>query len=88
MTSLQGYVHATFDQLAALFPVNTYESADGDGKVSTEFTIESPHGPIYLYDWKEYDGGYACRSPAGYDWHVGGRSPLDVAFVMDLLRGE
>lgn len=86
MTSLQGYVHATFDQLSALFPVDTQGSADD--KVSTEFIVEGENGPIYLYDWKEYDGGYACRSPVGYDWHVGGRSSSDVEFVRSLLIDE
>jgi hypothetical protein len=84
MTSLQGYVHATFEQLSALFPVDTQGSADD--KVSTEFIVESPNGTIYLYDWKEYDGGYACRSPRGYNWHVGGRSSSDVEFVRSLLQ--
>ena len=83
MTSLQGYIHATFDQLNALFECDTRGS--GDDKVSTEFIVQGPNGPIYLYDWKEYDHGYACRSPVGYNWHVGGRSSSDVEFVRSLL---
>ena len=83
MTSLQGYVFATFEQLNSLFECDTQGSADD--KVSTEFIIDGPNGPIYLYDWKEYDGGVACRDPSGYDWHVGGRSSSDVEFVRSLL---
>lgn len=87
MTSLQGYVEATYDELLEAFGEPAHYD-DSDNKVTTEFTIFTEDGPIFLYDWKEYDRGEKCRSGLPYDWHVGGRNRLDTLTVERMLEDQ
>lgn len=87
MSSLQGHVLATYQELCEVFgkPTFTKPSADSDGKVETEWQINFRGHTIYIYDWKEYDGGKTSRSGHPYSWHVGGQSQEDVNFIENKL---
>jgi hypothetical protein len=81
MTSLQGYVKATYDQLVEVFGEPDYLEPSADGKVDTEwYWVDEQYGPVTVYDWKQFDGGATSRSGNPYRWHIGGsnRSAVDV----------
>ena len=87
-TSLVGssYLKATYDDLVKAFGEPTYSDPyagpgeyEGDGKVTTEWTLEfettdneNPYVIATIYDWKTYDPSI-CREGV-FDWHVGGFS--------------
>lgn len=74
--SLVGTIEATYEELIEAFGEPTYKEPSGDGKVSTEWTLEFDYHGKYvvatIYDWKMYDNGTACRSGEKFEWHVGG----------------
>jgi hypothetical protein len=85
MTSLQGYITASYATLVEAFGEPTYgPEHSGDGKVSTEWDIDG----ISIYDWKECND-QVCRQ-GYYNWHIGGRSKQDVDMLVErmYLPGE
>ena len=85
MTCLRGYVCATYDEIVSVFGDPTF-NASGDGKVSTEWEIDSDDGLVTIYDWKEYDDGETCRSGRTYEWHIGGGNDWATYFIADRLN--
>lgn len=86
MTSLQGYVEASFDELVEAFGEPTYTEPSGDGKVETEWEIMDDDTVCTIYDWKEYDNGARSRSGLAYRWHIGGRNREAVDVVSNRLN--
>jgi len=88
MTSLQGYVKASYDDLVDLFGEPTY-TGSGDDKVDFEWvlTIEGPDGAdvATIYNWKDYDNGLEAQSNPFYNWHIGGHTKLVVAAIQEYL---
>lgn len=88
MSSLQGYVTATIDQLIEIFGAPNIEES-WDEKVSTEFEFVDFEGNrLRIYDWKEYDGGWRCRDGNVYEWHIGGSEAYVVEIVNEMLDVE
>jgi hypothetical protein len=87
-TSLKGHIQATYDELVARFGKPKYDGEpSGDGKVDVEWCLEfeNSEGDSFvatIYNWKDYDGGVACKS-GPYTWHIGGKSWDSVEAVMD-----
>ena len=88
MTSLQGYIEATYGELVAVFGDPTYlrEVGDVEDKINTEWEFSGynwygEETPITIYDWKDYDGGFASRSGETYRWHIGGTEGCAVEIV-------
>ena len=78
MTSLQGYVTSTYDDLVRVFGEPQYQS---DGKVTCEWNSKFADGTVAtIYDYKE------GTTPKGvYDWHVGGFNNYAVNRVTEAL---
>jgi hypothetical protein len=77
MTSLQGYMRATYNQL-----VSRFGEPDGGGdKTTVEWVLKFEDGTVAtIYDWKE------CSTPMyEYDWHIGGKSKRAVTLVEQAL---
>lgn len=93
MTSLQGHVTATYDQLVEVFGQPHYDTPSGDGKVNTEWELEfycNEYNRIVtatVYDWKDFDGGRRSRDGQPYDWHIGGHGREAVHAVETILEG-
>lgn len=73
-SSLIGYVTTTYDKLVKAFGEPTYGES-GDGKVTTEWTLEFDTGNgksivATIYDWRTYDPSI-CRD-GEFEWRVGG----------------
>lgn len=89
MTSLQGYVTASYDDLVELFGEPTY-AGSYDGKVDFEWvlTIEGPDCAhvATLYNWKDYDNGLEAQSNPFYEWHIGGHSSLVVSILQEHIN--
>ena len=95
MTSLQGYIETTYNNLVSVFgPPN---SAGDPYKVSAEWKIDIGNGEyIYIYDWKQYSDEinedenehetYLITPMGKYDWHIGGSSKNDVETIKDLIN--
>ena len=87
MTSLQGYVTATFDELTAVLGRPTYDGPSADGKVDTEWELfDEEGGQVTVYDWKTTCG--AARGGEPYRWHIGGTNRWAVEFVSNLLNKD
>lgn len=92
MTSLQGHVSATYQELVDAFGEPHYDTPSGDGKVNTEWELEffDPSMNTYIvatiYDWKDFDGGRRSRDGQPYDWHIGGHKRSAVEAVLDGLK--
>lgn len=87
MTSLQGYVSATYNEIVEVFGVPTYDTPSGDDKVNTEWEMYDEYaGPVRIYDWKDYDGGELSRSGQPYRWHIGGNSQRACDFIANRLN--
>ena len=78
MTSLQGYVTSTYDDLVGVFGEPQYQN---DGKVTCEWNLKFADGTVAtIYDYKE------GTTPKGaYDWHVGGFNQYAVKRVTEAL---
>lgn len=75
-TSLMGYVTATYEELVNVFGREHFGQS-GDGKVNAEWCLEFADGTIAtIYDYKE-----STIPLIEYDWHIGGKSKLAVAWV-------
>lgn len=87
-TSLQGYVTATYQELVEAFGEPTYSEPSGDSKVNTEWDLILGKNAVHatIYDWKDFDGGRRSRDGRPYDWHIGGKSRMAVAEVMEKLK--
>ena len=86
MTSLQGHLTATYQDLVEVFGEPTYSDASADGKVNTEWNmmLKDNDGSEFIatiYDWKDYDGGRRSRDGNDYDWHIGGHNRMTAAVV-------
>lgn len=83
MTSLQGYIRASYDQLVAVFGEPEYGPDDtGGDKVTCEWVISFEDGTVAtIYDWKEYNTPYHM-----YDWHIGGKSKEAVWAVTEAFQ--
>lgn len=92
MTSLQGHVSATYDEMVEAFGEPHYDTPSGDGKVNTEWELEffDPSFSTYvvatIYDWKDFDGGRRSRDGSPYDWHIGGHRRSAVDAVESVLK--
>ena len=87
MTSLQGYVTATFDELTDVLGYPSYDGPSADGKIDTEWELfDEEGGQVTVYDWKCY--GHVARGGHPYRWHIGGTNRWAVEFVCDLLNKE
>ena len=87
MTCLQGYIKATYQELQMAFGEATYTDPSADAKVRTEWEINSPYGPVTIYDWKESNAQVA-RSGDSYMWHVGGNNQMVVAWLQNEVGDE
>ena len=92
MTSLQGYVKVSYDELVEVFGEPTfqsnwdYEPRPVCGKIETEWELGIDDTPVTIYDWKEYDNGSRSRSGLAYRWHIGGTSRKAVDIVSNRLN--
>jgi hypothetical protein len=89
-TSLQGYLTATFDEIADVFgpPVRIY----GDKTTcewDIEFRVMTPDGEDFdyvtatIYDWK-----MAPTIHSNYRWHIGGRNYQAVECVEKMMANK
>ena len=83
MTSLQGYINTSYDDLVACFGEPT---SDGDGyKVDAEWELTFEDGTVAtIYNWKDghnYCGEDGMPVECITDWHIGGRSGRAVSHV-------
>lgn len=86
MTSLMGYVTATYDELVEALGEPDYMGPGGDDKVETEWEwYDDEYGKITIYDWKCFDNGNTSRSGQPYRWHIGGTSSMAVIAVTERL---
>jgi hypothetical protein len=91
MSSLVGYVTATFDQIRDIAwegdaPLT---SNDASEKVSTEFVLDDfEAGEIRIYDWKHYDAGVEARSGYPIQWHIGASSQYAIEVINERLDAE
>ncbi len=78
MSSLRGYVNATYDELCRCFGAPTVFIGD---KTNAEWFIEFEDGSVAtVYDWK------LDHIPLGpYRWHIGGFDAFAVASVHEAL---
>lgn len=94
MSSLMGYISASYEELVNLFGEPTYMDCDDDeyAKVNVEWTvlIQTPTGPVKasIYNWKDYDGGRYCQSALLYKWHIGGYNDRAVYAVEGVVGSE
>lgn len=85
MSSLQGYVKATYSEVLQAFGEPTYAIPSADGKVDTEWEMfDEEAGQVTLYDWKCY--GHIARDGQPYRWHIGGDSRKAVEVVSNRLN--
>lgn len=91
MSSLQGYITASYEELVNLFGEPTYMDCDDDeyAKVDVMWTvlISTPTGPVKasIYNWKDFDGGRYCQSAPSYKWHIGGFNDRAVYAVEGVI---
>ena len=87
MSSLQGYVEASYDEIVQVLGHPTFDGPSADGKVDTEWELfDEEVGQVTLYDWKCY--GHIARDSESYRWHIGGTSRWAVEFVSNLLNKD
>ena len=93
MTSLKGYIDATYNELVEVLGEPTYfrEATDVEDKICTEwefagYNFYGEETPITVYDWKDYDGGVKSRSGDLYRWNIGGTELCVVEIVEAKLK--
>jgi len=84
MTSLQGFIKTTYDDLVEVFGEPRYTSS-GDDKVTAEwnleFDVDGENVVATIYDWK------LRGTPFGeYDWHIGGFSTQAAHVVAKYMK--
>lgn len=83
-TSLQGYLVSSYADLVKVFGHPQCTETSGDGKVDIEWELKIEDKEfettrnVTIYNWKDYDGGYAAMSNSQYEWHIGGMSSMDA----------
>jgi len=83
-TSLQGYLVSSYADLVKVFGQPQCTETSGDGKVDIEWELKIEDKEfettrnVTIYNWKDYDGGYAAMSNSQYEWHIGGMSSMDA----------
>lgn len=84
LSSLQGYVLTTYDELVKVFGEPHFTSDDPIDKVTAEWIIDFGDGGVAsIYDWKEDE------TPKGlYRWHIGSYSKDVIPFVGEALQRE
>ena len=87
MTSLTGYLIATYHELVEVLGEPTYMEWSGDHKVSTEWDLRIDDVVVTIYDWKE-ESENVCRSGQPYRWHIGGNSRQALAVLEDHIGIE
>lgn len=93
MSSLQGHISATYQEMVAAFGEPHHSDPSGDDKVNTEWELcfevvdfgETTNVFATIYDWKDYDGGLRSRSGESYDWHIGGFNRQAVEAVRSVV---
>jgi hypothetical protein len=70
MTSLKGYVNATFSQLVEALGEPTFSTPSGDNKVQKEWVVEYKGNVFTVYDWKTYDEQFTLNELTTFN--VGG----------------
>ena len=55
LTSLKGYITATYSQLVEELGEPTFNTPSGDGKTQVEWVVEFENNYYTIYDWKVYD---------------------------------
>jgi len=90
MTSLQGYIDSTYQQLVRLFG----EPNDGDDyKVQKEWVLKFEDGTIAtIYDYKMgdcYNGsGEGVHYSDVTDWHIGGHNETALNHVLGIIAED
>ena len=72
MSSLKGYVKATYPKLIELLGEPTYSEESGDSKVQKEWVVEYEGEVFTIYDWKTYDAEYTINELD--EFNVGGKT--------------
>ena len=85
LTSLQGYIECSYNELCKLF--GRPFKYEGD-KVTTEWNLtirddDDISHTIIIYDWKE------AKPPRGiYNWHIGGHNKAAARVLHDFSEQE
>jgi len=93
-TSLQGYIKASYADIVKVFGHPSSTETSGDQKVDLEWQLQiddkdfNTIRPFTIYNWKDYDGGYAAMASPDYIWHIGGTSGIVTAFVQEYFNKE
>ena len=89
-TSLQGYLEATYDEIADVFgpPVRIYGDKttcewDIEFRVMTEDETDFEYVVATIYDWK-----MAPTVNSKYRWHIGGRNYQAVECVEKMMKNQ
>lgn len=92
LTSLQGYIKTTYDELVSIFGKPKYGPNDGGDKVTCEWAVnifyldeneDEQMETVTIYDWNQYN------TPFGeYRWHIGGLDSNAVAVVTAAMNKE
>lgn len=87
-TWLQGKVEAPYTKLLATFgEPSKFSEAEGDGKVSIEWSLRFADGtPATIYDWKNYSSPEALIEANHSNWHIGGTTRRAVELVLETLN--
>jgi len=92
LTSLQGYVKTTYDELVSIFGKPKYGPNDGGDKTTCEWAIDVFYvdedgdekiETVTIYDWKQYNTPFN-----EYRWHIGGFDSNAVAVVTAAMNRE
>lgn len=90
MSSLQGYVVATYDEIVEQLGEPSYllgrTKTDGAQPtadvIETEWDLHDNDGNIIrVYDWKCFDCGATSRSGNKYKWHISGQNHKAVDVI-------
>tara|TARA_A100001015_G_scaffold292194_1_gene367264 strand:+ start:5697 stop:6038 length:342 start_codon:yes stop_codon:yes gene_type:complete len=92
-TSLQGYIEASYADLVKVFGHPQCTETSGDGKIDLEWELKviEEDGQVYpvtIYNWKDYDGGFAAMSAEKYRWHIGGKSFMSSAYINEYFENQ
>lgn len=82
MTSLQGFIKTTYDDLVKVFGEPRYR--DGDkvtAEWNLEFEVDGDYVTATIYDWKLGETPFE-----EYDWHIGGFSTQAAHIVAKYMK--
>ena len=83
MTSLRGYVKATYDQIVEKLGPPLDGPNNVDDKITCRWAIKFGNDVATIYDWKEL----ATPMHGPHEWHIGGHSESIVEKVQTLIFG-